>query len=81
MTKSLNQRFTYSNPPHFANPAITDWHIFDDGARIPINELVETANQQESHIADLLAEIQRLKQLVTITAPAAPTSGLILSPN
>lgn len=81
MTQSLNQRFSYSNSPHFTYPAVTDWHVFDDGERISISELVETANQQEAHIATLLTKIQRLNQLVTSSAPAAILALLVLSPN
>lgn len=55
------ERFSYNDPPHWANPAITDWHVYDDGVRISVSHLVEKANQQEQHIKDLLAEIQEIK--------------------
>ena len=72
MTQSLNQRFSYSNPPHWACSDVIDWQVYDDGERIPVSQLVRTANQQEAHIANLLAEIQRLTELMTDTAPAGP---------
>lgn len=79
MTQIINNRFSYSNPPNISYPAVTDWHIFDDGERIPITELVDTANQQEAHIASLLAEIQRLTEMVPMSAPAAAPIGLGLT--
>lgn len=81
MTQSLNQRFTYSNPPHPYYPAIADWTVYDDGERIAISQLVETANQQEAHIADLLTEIQRLTAQVENAPPAALPILLEASPN
>ena len=58
---SHTERFSYNDPPHWANAAITDWHVYDDGERISVSQLVEKANQQEQHIKDLLAEIQEFK--------------------
>ena len=81
MPKSVNKRFTCSNPPHWACTDVIDWQVYDDGERIPVSRLVTTANQQEAHIANLLTEIQRLTELVTDTATAVPPSGLTLSTN
>lgn len=71
------ERFSYNNPPHWANQAITDWQVFDDGKRISVDTLVGKANQQEELIKDLLAEIQDLKAQVKAGAAAPQLSDYL----
>lgn len=68
---SQAERFTYSNPPHWANPAITDWQLYDDGERISVADLVDMANQQEACIQSLLAEINLLRGQAGLTQATA----------
>lgn len=46
----MNGRFDYSNPPHPANSALIDWHVFDMGERISISTLVFRANQLQQQL-------------------------------
>lgn len=55
-------RFSYNDPPHWANPALNDWHVYDDGERISVSRLVREANR-------LQREVERLKTAVSTQLP------------
>ncbi len=46
-------RFTTSTPPHFANPAIIDWQVFDEGQRISPEKLAIIANTLQRRVEEL----------------------------
>ena len=48
-------RFDYNNPPHIYYPAVTDWHVYDEGERISVATLVRRANE-------LQRELNKLRQ-------------------
>ncbi len=57
-------RFSYSDPPHPANAALIDWHVFDDGQRISVSRLVREANRLQQELEQLKAAQQSVKSVV-----------------
>jgi hypothetical protein len=50
-----NPRFSYSDPPHPANAALIDWHVYDEGERISVSRLVHEANRLQKELDQLKA--------------------------
>ena len=66
-------RFSYNDPPHWANPALIDWHVYDDGERISISRLVREANQLQREVEALKAAIPKPEETaVSSVQPQSP---------
>ena len=51
-------RFDYNNPPHMHYPAVTDWHVYDEGERISVATLVRRANELQREIKSLKKQLE-----------------------
>ena len=49
-------RFTYTDSPHWANPALIDWQVWDNGQRVSVGQLVQLANQLQNELNQIKQE-------------------------
>ena len=92
----MNGRFDYSNPPHPANSALIDWHVYDMGERISVSTLVVRANQLQQQldaieqsrgdqncqctINDSLADTEKYKKLSVFSEKTRSASIQFVTP-
>ena len=62
-------RFSYNDPPHWANPALIDWHVYDDGERISVSRLVREANRLQREVEELKTAVSHQQSEVIELQP------------
>lgn len=54
-------RFTFDDPPHWANPALINWQVWDNGQRVSVGQLVRLANQLQNELNQIKQEQEHVE--------------------